>query len=99
MHKLPNLFPYFERKETKKYVRLGVIHTLLYGIYMMLFLILCSSKFGCGGHFFDKLRSGGFFFEKRVHGRFGVSWGGKFAARTCSWVSWAPLWKAFSVNK
>ena len=40
MHKLPNLFPYFERKETKKYVRLGVIHTLLYGIFMMLFLIL-----------------------------------------------------------
>eukprot|EP00943_MAST-04B_sp_MAST-4B-sp1_P006978 g6978.t1 len=40
MEKLPNLFPYFERKKSVKYVRLGIRHTIFYFISMFIFLLL-----------------------------------------------------------
>ena len=40
MQNLPNLFPYFERNENPKYVRLGVMYSIIYAVSMLVIMVL-----------------------------------------------------------
>ena len=40
LQNLPNLFPYFERNENPKYVRLGVVYSILYAVFLLVIVVL-----------------------------------------------------------